>query len=102
MMFLQSKGKEQQKPMMMGTTVDEAMIYVAEAFTSPMNATVYKALLLAVFKQDYMEVINRYPADSLVIIVLTSDRLYFALKRNASCQCGQMGRDVVFTTTLIA
>ena len=42
----------------MEATVDEAMIYVAEAFPNPMNSTTYNALLLAIFKEDYFNVKN--------------------------------------------
>ena len=51
--------------MMMGATVDEAMSYVVGAFQNPINETLYKVLLRAVFRaDDYELVLNQYPAVS--------------------------------------
>ena len=55
--------------MIMGATVDEGMIFVAEAFPKPMNSSMYNALMVAVFKSDYPRVIPQYPSVSYVMVI---------------------------------
>ncbi|CAK8694998.1 crystal protein-like [Clavelina lepadiformis] len=55
------KGNVHNKPMINGATVDEGMIFVAEAFPNPMTNMFYKALLRIVFKEDYSPVYSTYP-----------------------------------------
>ena len=63
-MFIQ--GKQQDKPVVMGSTAEEGMIFLAEAFPDPMGIELYTLLMKAVFRDNLTEgaadkIIAEYP-----------------------------------------
>ena len=57
------QNREQNKPLVLGATVDEGMIFVSEAFPFPVNDTAYRVLAKLFFKEDFDAVITRYPPE---------------------------------------
>nr|XP_002733219.2 PREDICTED: crystal protein-like [Saccoglossus kowalevskii] len=55
------KGEYQDKPIMMGTTSDEARIYIFGAFPDPANIIQVYEFVLAVFPTHFFKVIEEYP-----------------------------------------
>ena len=61
-MFRDTQGLQQPKPVIMGSTADEGMIFLAEAFPDKMGDPLYNSLLTAVFKPEQARKIReRYP-----------------------------------------
>jgi len=57
------EGRQQDKPVVMGSTAEEGMIFLAEAFPDPMGIGLYTLLMKAVFREgdDADRIINQYP-----------------------------------------
>ena len=59
--FYEFQGEQHRKPLIYGSTVDEGMIFIAEAFPNIMDDQFYQVLIAAVFKQDAPAILDRFP-----------------------------------------
>ena len=67
-LFFSFKGQTQNKPLLLGSTVDEGVLFIDGAFSHPVGKLVYDLLLAIIFKQDYLTVVERYPGEVNVLL----------------------------------
>jgi len=57
-------GQHEVVPMMLGTTAEEAISFIYQAFTEKMSVTFYELLVFAVFRFQALTVLEHYPPNS--------------------------------------